>query len=149
VSRLSTTTSVRPEAHVVQAVMAITCAALAVCLCMAALGVTPRMDGWIASLVSQARPADGYHNLSLPSVWAGAAAGAVLVSSVLLNTPGWWRRLIFWVASMAVTFAWAPVLALSSLRPDLATPCLAVFAAGVGSIFYIARHHMPNDPTPR
>jgi hypothetical protein len=100
----------------------------------------------IALFVSQVRPAEGFDSIPQSWIWAGAAAGALLVSSVLLHTPGWWRRWVFWLASMAVTFAWVPVLAFSSLRPDLAIPCLAVLAAGAGSFFYIARHHMPHDP---
>jgi hypothetical protein len=147
VSQTPSAPSPRREAHVPQAVLAITCAALAVCLCMAALGVTSRLDEAIAGLVSQARPADGYRNVSLPWLWAGAAAGALFVSSVLLHTPGWWRRWVFWLAGLAVTLAWAPVLAFSSLRPALAIPCLAVLAAGAVSFFYIARHHMPADPS--
>ena len=129
-----------------QAVWAITGAALAVCLCMAALGVTARLDDSIARLVSVARPEEGFRSISLSWIWVGAAAGALLVSSVLLNTPGWWRRWVFWLASLAVSFAWAPVLAFCSLRPDLSIPCLSVFAAGAGSFFYIARHHMPHEP---
>jgi hypothetical protein len=147
VSQSSSAPSARPEAHVVQAVLAITGAALAVCLCMAALGVTGRLDEAIASLLSPARPTGGFRDVSLSWLWAGAVAGAVLVSSVLLNTPGWWRRWVFWLASLAVTFAWAPVLAFSSFAPSLAIPCLAVLAAGAGSLFYISRHHMPADPS--
>jgi cytochrome bd-type quinol oxidase subunit 2 len=147
VSHASPVPSARPEAHMAQAVLAITGVALAVCLCMAALGVTARLDQMIATLVSQARPADGFRDVSLPWLWAGAAVGALLVSSVLLHTPGWWRRWVFWLASLSITLAWAPVLAFSSLRPTLAIPCLAVLVAGAVSFFYIARHHMPTDPS--
>jgi hypothetical protein len=145
VSRSSSAPSARPEALVAQAVLAITGVALAVCLCMTALGATARLDQWIANMVSQARPADGFRDVSLPGLWASAALGAMLVSSVLLNTPGWWRRWVFWLASLSVTLAWAPVLAFSSLKPALAIPCLAVLAAGAVSFFYISRHHMPTD----
>lgn len=114
---------------------------------MAALGVTARLDDAISHLMSHVRPAGGFRDVERPWLWAGAAGGALFVSSVLLNTPGWWRRWVLLLTFMAVTLAWAPVLAISSIQPAVAIPCLAVLAAGAGSFFYIVRHHMPTDPS--
>ena len=146
-TRPSSDPTARPVAHVAQAVCAITGASLAVCLCMAALGVTTRADQAIASLLWQARPAHGFQSIPLPWVWAGTVAAAALVSVVIFHTPGWWRRWVFWIAAMAVTLAWAPVLAMSAIQPALAIPCLAVLASGAGTFFYMARHPMPADTT--
>lgn len=136
-----------PEAHVAQALAAVVCASLAFAASLAALGVTRQIDERVATAFAAIRPEGGFVELSLPLVWAGTGLAALVVTSVLLHTPAQWRRVVFLLASLAVTCAWAPVLALAALCPAIAIPVLAVLAAGAGSWLYTARHPMPTDAT--
>lgn len=112
---------------------------------MAALGLMKGLNERVVGLVLPARPEDGFRDLPVTWEWLAAGIAAFAVSSVLLHTPDTWRRVIFWVASFAVTFAWAPALALSGFAPDVAIPSVAVFVSGAGSLFYASRHRMPCD----
>jgi hypothetical protein len=138
---------IRPEAHAAQALAAVVCASLAFAASMAALGVTRQIDDLMATAFASIRPEGGFVEPSPALVWAGTGLAAIVVTFVLLHTPTQWRRVVFLAASLAVTCAWAPVLALAALRPAIAIPALAVIAAGAGSWLYTARHHMPSDAT--
>lgn len=137
--------STRPAAHVTMALWAITLTSLAVCLCLVALGVMARLDAQLAEWMQRAWMEGAMREIPRSWRWAAAGISASAISAVLLHTPGHWRRCLFWLASMVISLAWAPVLALAAYRPEVAILFVAVLASGAGSVLYAARHQMPCD----
>lgn len=140
-------TAKRPDAHMTVAVLSITLASLALCLCLSAFGVIGSLNEQMLRWMSNAWTGDDLRPLPTEWIWAASATSAFAISSALLHTPGGWRRSTLWIACLAVSFAWAPVLVLAAYQPQIATLLVAVLASGAGSVFYASRHQMPPHET--
>ncbi|NJM38608.1 MAG: hypothetical protein HC845_12510 [Akkermansiaceae bacterium] len=63
----------------------------------------------------------------------------------IFHVPGTWRRVVLWLTTLFLISTWAPVLALASHEPEIATPWIAVLWSGVCALIYTIKHQMPCD----
>jgi hypothetical protein len=135
----------RPSGHVAAPTTAIAGLSLALAAGLALLGVLPRVDAAIATLVSRGG-AESFPNQLPPWLpWLAAAILAPALTAAILATPALWRRALLWLATVILVSTWAPVLSLAAYSPSIAAPWITTFWAGICAIVYSANHQMPCD----
>lgn len=111
------------------------------------LGVIARVDGLLISgLRSGLQTTDFTKSLPDWGLWVGTAAVAYGLAFTMLAVPGTWRRLVLWLSLLLLVAGWAPVLALASHAPTLATPFIAAVWSGGCALVYGRSRQMACDP---
>jgi hypothetical protein len=129
--------------------------ALAVLLAVGldALGVSARLDGWLAARLLEATgqaAAAGFPK-ALPAwaLWSGTTVLAFGLAGAMLTVAGSWRRVVLWLTTLALIAAWAPVLALAAHAPQVSAAFTAALWAGLCAWFYARSHILPAEsPAP-
>jgi hypothetical protein len=131
--------------HVILPAAAIGGLSMVMALGLEFLGVLPRINAVIVGLVS--RGGAEKFSKSLPDLWVWLAAivCAFGAAAAVLGTPGQLRRGLLWLTAVVLVAAWAPVLSLAALAPDIAAPCVATVWSGICALVYTSRHDMPVD----
>ena len=110
------------------------------------IGVTTRIDATLARTLAAALGAT-HHPFpqALPESvhWLGTAAAAYGTSLMMLAVPGTWRRVLLWCGTLTLIAGWAPVLALASRPPEIATATVACLWSGLCSLVYARSRQMP------
>ena len=138
----------RPAGTVLVPTAAIGGLSVALAMGMELLGVHQRMTPVIARLVSR-QGAETFPNHLPAVVVALATMGfAFGIAFAILSTSGILRRAILWLTPSVLLAASAPVLSLAAYSPDISSPWIATFWAGVCALVYSANHRMPcESPT--
>lgn len=135
----------RDHPHIGLAVLAAGAMALGLAAGLRFLGLIGKIDGVLENVFSPEGIAPPPNALSLIELWGGSALLAFILPAVILNVPGLWRRLVIWGLTLALTFAWVPVLMLAAYKPEIGVALVAVLWSGFCAIFYTTNHVLPVD----
>ena len=136
-----------PAGHVAAPTTAIAGLSLALAAGLGLLGVLPRVDATVATLVSRGGAESFPNHLPAWLPWLAATLLAPALTAAMLATPALWRRALLWLATVILVTTWAPVLSLAAFSPTIAAPWIASFWAGICALVYSANHRMPCDAT--
>jgi len=75
--------------------------------------------------------------------WSLAAALALVLPWLILQSPEHWRRLVLWATVLVLLLGWVPVMALAARWCPLAPSLVVVVWGGLCATIYAARHRMP------
>lgn len=109
------------------------------------LGLVGRLDKTIASMISPKGMSAPPLALDPLALWLSAAALAFSLPAVIVNVPGSWRRLVVWGGTIALTFAWGPVMILAAYKPQIGVALVSVLWSGFCAMFYTKNHILPVD----
>ncbi len=131
--------------HIGLAVLAAGGLALALAAGLGFLGLMARLDAALADLFLPKGMTAPPLPLDPLVLWFSAAALSFALPAVILNVPGQWRRAVIWGITLALTFAWGPVLILAAHKPQIGVALVAVLWAGFCAMFYANNHVLPVD----
>ncbi len=138
----------RDHPHIGLAVFSAGVMALALAAGLSFLGLMGKVDGFLESLISPEGMVSPKNFLSPIELWGGSTLLAFVLPAVILNVPGLWRRLVIWSLTLALTFAWGPVLLLAAHKPEIGVALVAALWSGVCAMFYTTNHVLPVDKPP-
>lgn len=138
----------RDHPHIGLAVLAAGAMALALAAGLRFLGLIAKMDAFLAHFFAPEGMEPPANSLGAIELWGGSALLAFLLPAVILNVPGLWRRLVVWSLTLALTFAWGPVLLLAAHKPEIAVALVSVLWSGFCAMFYTTNHVLPVDKPP-
>ncbi|KAB2638170.1 MAG: hypothetical protein DVB25_08405 [Verrucomicrobia bacterium] len=135
--------------HILATAALIGSLALVLAIGLAVLGLTDKVDAAIAACLSRVVHADnsaGFAN-ALPAwaLWLATALLAYAMAFATLGVAASWRRLVLWFTTLGLVVAWAPVLGLAALTPQIAAPLVATLWSGACALVYTRSHRMPCD----
>ena len=133
----------KSEPHPGAAALAIAGMALAVAAVFLLIGVTTKIDEYVAELSADFGLEGELRKLGGVVVWTWTILVTLGLCLALLHTVEGWRRVVLVMSSLLLTISWVPVLALASYAAPVAVPLLAILWGGVGSVTYAIRHRQP------
>ncbi|MGD7653427.1 MAG: hypothetical protein ACQCXQ_09460 [Verrucomicrobiales bacterium] len=138
-----------PAGHVIVPTAAISGMSLALAAGLKLTGVIAKTNAEIARLFSRQGTESYPNQLPAWAPWIAAALLSVALAAAILEVPATWRRVVLWLSTSFLVFAWAPVLSLAAFEPDISEPWIATFWSGACALVYASKHRMAIDQNRR
>lgn len=98
------------------------------------------LDGWASEWGRGLKLEGSLAEVPAGWVWGWAVLISVGLAWAILESDGWWRRMVLVVTSLVLTLSWVPVLGLVSMKAELSVPLVAWWWSGLWAWVYAVRH---------
>jgi hypothetical protein len=124
----------------VPAALAIAGMAVVLAVVLTEIGVLDGLDGKVRRWFSLAAGDRGLALLPQWPVWAALALGLFGLTWSMIESPGWWRRMVLWISAGAVVAGGTPVAALAGGWLPPAALVIGWLWSGIWAIVYGIRY---------